>query len=559
LVILVAVPAFGGVIKVTNTSDSSPGSLRDAIASAADGDTIEFNLPLPNTIVIGSPLVLDSAGSKTFTIKGPDALSLAINGADGVSVFIVQPLGGGGGPVTATISGLTIEHGSSLVGGGIFNGGTLSLVDCVVRDNTVDTQFGAGIFNVGRLNVTNCFVANNSAGDPDRPGHGGGIYNEQGTVTLTRTAVSGNTSHQGAGIWNAQGEVVALRTTIVGNVTDDLGQGGGIFNKEGGQVTVTESTVGENAAGVFGGGIYNASAALTVIRSTIAGNVADTPLTTSPPRGGGIYNEFGTLDMINSTVSNNHAKKNGGGIFTAGGAGTIVHSTISGNSTQLSLGGGVAAHEDFSTALKFANTIVADNGSDDCFYVQSLDLQSLSLGYNLSSDLTCPFLTPTDKRGVPADLDPAGLKNNGGPTRTVALLSTSAAVNVIPLSRCTDAGGTPVTTDQRGIPRPQGPKCDIGAFELSQSRFLAEVIDTLELISAVSSSPLPPGQQQGLIAPLEKAADSLARNAVTPAVNQLGAFMLQANALTDTGVLTPELGTELTTGAQNIIDSLNSP
>ncbi|HXP85894.1 MAG TPA: choice-of-anchor Q domain-containing protein [Bryobacteraceae bacterium] len=65
-----------------------------------------------------------------------------------------------------------------------------------------------------------------------------------------------------------------------------------------------------------------------------------------------------------------------------------------------------------------------------------------------------------------AGLDPAGLQNNGGPTPTIALLPTSPAVDAIPVSACTDFAGNPVKTDQRGVPRPQGRACDIGAFEL---------------------------------------------------------------------------------------------
>jgi len=60
----------------------------------------------------------------------------------------------------------------------------------------------------------------------------------------------------------------------------------------------------------------------------------------------------------------------------------------------------------------------------------------------------------------------SGLQNNGGPTQTIALLGTSAAVDAIPVSACTDVGGNPVATDQRGVLRPQGAACDIGAFEL---------------------------------------------------------------------------------------------
>ncbi|MGI8770235.1 MAG: choice-of-anchor Q domain-containing protein [Acidobacteriaceae bacterium] len=61
------------------------------------------------------------------------------------------------------------------------------------------------------------------------------------------------------------------------------------------------------------------------------------------------------------------------------------------------------------------------------------------------------------------------MQNNGGPTQTIALLPTSPAVDHIPVANCTDTNGNRVTTDQRGISRPQGPACDSGAYELVQS------------------------------------------------------------------------------------------
>jgi len=89
-------------------------------------------------------------------------------------------------------------------------------------------------------------------------------------------------------------------------------------------------------------------------------------------------------------------------------------------------------------------------------------------GYNLSDDSTCSFLTQTGDQNdsTTAGLSPSGLQNNGGPTETIALLPTSSAVGAIPPSACTDAFGNRVSTDQRGIRRPQG-RCDIGAYELS--------------------------------------------------------------------------------------------
>jgi hypothetical protein len=115
---------------------------------------------------------------------------------------------------------------------------------------------------------------------------------------------------------------------------------------------------------------------------------------------------------------------------------------------------------------------------------------AISHGHNLSSDGSCSsFFTATgDLNGAPAGLDPAGLQNNGGPTQTIALLSTSPAVDHIPVSPTNDCtavdGTTPIATDQRGVPRPQASGCDIGAYELVQD-------DEGPITSNVQASPSP--------------------------------------------------------------------
>jgi hypothetical protein len=178
---------------------------------------------------------------------------------------------------------------------------------------------------------------------------------------------------------------------------------------------------------------------------------------------------------------------------------------------------------------------------------------------NLSDDATCAdlFTQTGDLNSTPAGLDPAGLKNNGGLTETIALLATSPAVNAIPTSSCTDLDGLPTTKDQRGVPRPQGPACDIGAYERFQSRFEGLAVETYLLIDEVQSSPLAPGTKQGLTAPLQAAVASLNRGNVKPAVNQLGAFINETGALVRRGTLTSEQASAFTSPAEGIIQSLS--
>ena len=264
-------------------------------------------------------------------------------------------------------------------------------------------------------------------------GNGGGIGNS-GTLTLTNSTVSGNfaTSHSG--------EV-----------------GGGILNV--GTLTVTNSTVSGNTARSAGGGIGNEQGTVTINNSTISGNVAQLAA------GGGIVNFFGaTLTATNSTFSGNTAVS-GGGIENVGTL-TLTNSTLSGNSAA-SNGGGIDNDSVASATLK--NTIVANNPfGGNC----ASSGMFTSAGHNLSDDTTCGgvFIGIGDLNNSPAGLDPAGLRDNGGPTQTIALLATSPAVDAVsvsPANFCTALDLSPITTDQRGGARPQGPACDIGAFELA--------------------------------------------------------------------------------------------
>ena len=135
----------------------------------------------------------------------------------------------------------------------------------------------------------------------------------------------------------------------------------------------------------------------------------------------------------------------------------MVNSTVSGNSAA---GGGGIVN---GASLNLINTIVAVNlaiDNPDC------DGSPISLGYNLIGDTGgCGFAPIT---GDVVNLDPllGPLQDNGGDTETHALLDGSPAIDAIPVADCNDIDGVPVTTDQRGVARPQGPASDMGAFEL---------------------------------------------------------------------------------------------
>jgi hypothetical protein len=278
-----------------------------------------------------------------------------------------------------------------------------------------------GINNNGTLTLINSTVSGNSADYGDLA-YGGGVTNYEGTLTLINSTVSGNSAARGGGIYNYGGTLTLTNSTVSGNTaTGDLASGGGISHG-GGDLTLINSTVSGNTA-YSGGGIHSGGTP-TLINSTVSGNTATS--------GGGInYSGTGTLMLISSTVSGNSAAE-GGSIRNLRGTVTLT------------------------------NTLV----EDDCQVSEGSSI--VSLGHNIESPGdTCGFDQATDQVNVTAEqLNLGPLQDNGGPTMTYALGAGSVAIDWIPAEDCVDADGQPLTTDQRGEPRPAGSGCDVGAFEV---------------------------------------------------------------------------------------------
>ncbi len=235
------------------------------------------------------------------------------------------------------------------------------------------------------------------------------------------TIENGNASTYGGGISNSgtSGTLTLANSTISGNSTSNYG--GGIYNI--GTLTVTNSTISGNSA-PLGGGIRN-DGTLTVTNSTISGN------STSAYGGGGIINKDGTLTVTNSTISGNSAGNYGGGIYNWGGTSSLANTIVAGNSANLG----------------------DPDASGDPFTSQ---------GYNLIGNTGgSSGWIDSDLLNQDALLGP--LQDNGGPTKTHALLVGSPALNAIP--KGTNGCGTTITKDQRGVKRPQAGKCEIGSLE----------------------------------------------------------------------------------------------
>jgi hypothetical protein len=280
-----------------------------------------------------------------------------------------------------------------------------------------------------------------------------------GTITLTsgQLLVDKSVTINGAGAdllaldGNATSRVfqtvTGAKTVSISGLTIRNGQGGeggGIENAATLTLTIINSTLSANAAGL-GGGVFN-SGTLTIINSNFSSNMAS--------EGGGIYNPgSGTLTISNSTFSGNAAPVAGGASFNLGTM-QIANTTLSDNSSPL--GGGV-----FNMGtLQIGNTIV-NAGASGANIINSGGTVT-SHGYNLSSDDAGGFLTgPGDQINTNPLLGP--LQDNGGPTFTHELLPGSPAI---------DAGDPNFTPppffDQRGqgFPRVVNGRIDKGSFEV---------------------------------------------------------------------------------------------
>ncbi len=461
----------GRAATVTTTADDGPGSLRDAIANAAPGETVDFSVSGTITLTSGE-LAID----KNLIISGPGASNLVIQRSTdtGTPNFRIFNVGSG----NVLISGVTVSNGRDDNGGGIYASGDLTLNDCVVSGN-VATESGGGIFNTTTMTISNCVVRGNSASGQTWDGFGGGIYS-WGSLTTIDSTINNNSVTSGAGGAFGGGICNDGTLTLDHSVVKDNsatgwqggggGFGGGIDNGFG-TMDVGESTVSGNVArggpggtGLGeGGGLANGFGTVTLDRSTVSGNYAMGGDAGGPGEGGGIANDYGTVYVDNSTVSGNVSNGGvgnaGGGIFNDSGSTLLTCSTIASNVVSGGFpedGGGI-----FNVwgSIEFKSTIVAANAATVDFFNGEFGYV-VSDGFNLIGSASGPFTPELGDQFVisAAALKLGPLQDNGGPTFTHALLCGSPAIDA---GDNTDA---PVS-DQRGFTRIVGGTIDIGAYE----------------------------------------------------------------------------------------------
>jgi PKD repeat protein len=384
---------------------------------------------------------------------GGDTILVASGTYTGINTEVVLlnrdvTLSGGWDESFTSQNGISILDGQGVQRGIRETAGVTALVERFQLQNGNVSGNGGGILNSGNLTLVDSAVRDTSAGN----GAGSAIYNTtSGSLTLNNSIVSNNGNSQICFVIVNEGTFTANNSVVEGNTTTRIYCVAAIIINYSGAMTFNQTSIRNNP---IGGGIYN-YASLTLENSVISGNVgSDGP--------GGIYNWGGVLTVNNTTISGN-TTSNGGGIF-AGGGGIVRlnNSTISNNSAGT--GGGIYNYPNVPADIMLQNTILAgnmaSNGGPDC----NGNVIG-SAGYNLVGDITfCNFaITTSDMTNLNPALGP--LQDNGGPTFTHALLPQSAAIDAGNGSGCTDQNGNPLNTDQRGVSRPQGIACDIGAYE----------------------------------------------------------------------------------------------
>ena len=432
--------AFGVHDTITFAASALTGASTPGTVTLADSADISGSVG--GTLVISDDaLTIDG---KAWRGSGaghyPDGVTIARPAAATRNFRVLRDTAPTGGRLV--LKGVAIRNGYAFGGdgGGIaMDSADLTMSDSRVSGNRANN--GSGVWSpTGAIALTRCTIDGNIGGE-----YGGGLFSGSGNVTVTASTISGNGNWNvtGGGGIHAGGMLAVVDSTISGNAGK---RGAGIQSS--GTLTLTRSVVGGNQSYYDAGGIHVLAGTATVTGSTISNN-------TSRYNGAGIY-VVGTLTASNSTIADNHGYRNGGGIVLTGGATLhLDHATLAQNGVGGTGGGiGYITGIPWTGSATIEHSIVSGNTQGSGTDV------NLGSAWNGSGNL---ISSPN------AALGP--LQDNGGPTPTMLPGPGSAALDAIAPQDCTQA------TDQRGIARPQGAGCDIGAAEVAVDLIFADGFD----------------------------------------------------------------------------------
>lgn len=489
-------PGLKGIIKLTGgqiaITDSltliGPGAAKIAVDGNANGRIFEindFDLSTFDVKIQGLKLRNGSTpGDMGGAIKSLENLSLAklvfsnnhaaaggaIGGGDnhltiqqctfaGNSANYFSAGNGGAifffeGPLTlvkSRISGNTANNN----GGGLYqSGGTATISNSVITGNYATEGSGGGVY--AKSTVTNLTIANSTiTGNHATGGHGGGVFTAAGVASISGTRIASNDAKSLGGGVASNGSTTIDRSTVIGN-RSTTSFGGGIAQVSGSLALRSSTVRGNHADAGNGGGVLlaDSGALMTVTSSTLSGNSAN--------KGGGLFIQNCTAAiLVNSTISGNKAATSGGGIYGDGSSTFRAQNCTVAFNQAIGVGGGIASLAPLGgTMPTLQSTLIANNsgsaGSRDVwgpgFFAE------FCLIRDPAGAVLVETTADSNRLGVNPRLAP--LANNGGPTKTHALLAGSPAINK-------GSSSALLTTDQRGPghKRKLGLAVDIGAFE----------------------------------------------------------------------------------------------
>ena len=464
---LIILILFGGSLAGISGHRLTPETAHAADATVATCDETSFDAALDTVQTTGGGAIRFSCegtiaftGEKTITsnVSIVGEARVTFDGNNATRLFTINE------GASLALQTVRLQSGNATSGGAIFNNGTLTVSTSTLDTNTAGA--GGAIFNdLGTATIIASTFSNNTS-----TGAGGAINNARGSLTITDSSftLNRNTTNAGRGgaIHNSPNLTVTLTNT---NFTQNtaLSFGGAIHSQ--GTVNVTGGLFSQNDATAGGGGAIFSEGPLTVGRGLFMGNTAGNA-------GGAITHRTGVAEITASTFSGNGAGGVGGALFN-GATMTVTASTFAGNQSPNGVGGAINNTIESSLTI-IASTIVANsaangggiNNASNATVRGSIIANNASaattncsgtvtsLGSNLSNDSTCNLGAEGDIRdSVNIGLQP--LAFNGGVTTTMRLNPDSAAVNA---ANCDNSSAQ----DQRGVTRPKGGGCDIGAFEL---------------------------------------------------------------------------------------------
>jgi len=494
----------GGGIRDTATGPltitDSTVSGNTATGTASGGGILEQGIALTLTRV---QLTGNNAGGDGGGVSATTTTPVTVTGGTVGS----NTAGGNGGGIFATtattINATFSSNGAGNLGGGLWIGGatTAKLTDSgsAFTGNTAPSLFGGGgglYFQQGTLALTGDSFGGNNAGSATAQGFGGGVFMANGSGTITGATFTGNSvMFDGCGgALEANAGTLAIANSLFSGNFGTQGQPcGGAIAVEGASVSVTNSAFTGNSITATttpggGGAVAVDSGTLTVTGSSFINNKVTNPppnaLNTVPKGGGAIELNGGTTTVTNSTFAGNVAlgdAHTGGGAVVVDGTRAIAalnNLTFSGNSAPtggavwVPVGTGtltdvIAVGSTNGTAmnrptLDLAGTFVAASRNN---LIGAADGTATGITNGGNGNQVGSLVAPLNARLGPLADNGGGALPGGAHPLSFALLPSSPAIDAGGVCGTNPATNQPLAVDQRGIARPQGNGCDIGAYE----------------------------------------------------------------------------------------------